>query len=70
MPTVDFSTAIQLGAGVAGLIVIGTLVWRARSQQRKWDALDERIAKAVETRRKALGSELRKRYLPIPPRNK
>lgn len=41
MPTLDFSTALQLGAGLVGLIAIGVLVWRARTQQRKWDVLDE-----------------------------
>lgn len=66
----DFATAAQIGAGLIGLVIIGALVWRARSQQCKWDALDARITKAVEVRRKALGPELRKRYLPIPPRNK
>lgn len=70
MPIVDFATAAQLGAGLIGLIILGALIWRARSQQRKWDALDARIAKAIKTRRKALGPELRRRYLPIPPRNK
>lgn len=70
MPIVDFATAAQLGAALIGVAIIGALIWRARSQQRKWDALNARIAKAVETRRKAIGAELRKRYLPIPPRNK